>query len=110
MHSPYSDSQPVHPYQVGASHTHHTPHVLPPSVGYLHPVKISAYHTNVPYNIQPNPSGSQTSVKRRGWGGEGRGGEEGKSERVVLRVRSGGVRREGCGWGGEGGEEMYGNQ
>ena len=29
---------------------------------------------------------------------------------MVLRVRSGGVRREGCGWGGEGGEEMYGNQ
>ena len=64
---------------------------MPPSVGYLQSVKISAYHTNVPYNIQPNPNGSQTSVKRRGW--EERGGEEGMSERVVLRVRSGGVRR-----------------
>ena len=68
MHSPYSDGQPVHPYSVGASHTNHAPYVLPPSVGYLPSVKISAYHTNVPYNIhvQPNPSGSQTSVKRRG--------------------------------------------
>ena len=61
---------------------------MPPSVGYLHPVKISAYHTNVPNNIQPNPSGSHSRVKRIGWGGE-----EGMSERVVLRVRSGGVRR-----------------
>ena len=64
---------------------------MPTSVGYLHSVKISAYHTNVPYNIQPNPNGSHTRVKRRGW--EERGGKEGMSERVVVRVRSGGVRR-----------------
>ena len=51
MHSPYSEGQPVHPYQAGAAHTHHVPHVMPPSVGYLQSVKISAYHTNVPYNI-----------------------------------------------------------
>ena len=55
MHSPYSDGQPVHPYQAGAAHTDHAPHVMPPSVGYLHPVKISAYHTNVPYMYNPTP-------------------------------------------------------
>ena len=91
MHSPYSDGQPVHPYQAGAAHTQYAPHVMTPSVGYLHSVKISAYHTNVPSIKQSYPSISQTSVKSRGW--EERGGEEGMSERVVLRVRSGGVRR-----------------
>ena len=88
IHSRHSDGQPVHPYKAGAAHTHHAPHVMPPSVEYLHSVKISAYHTNVPYNIQPNPSGSQTSVKRRGWEGE----DEGEGD-VMVRGRSGGVRR-----------------
>ena len=74
----------MHPYQAGAAHTHRAPHVMPPSVGYLHSVKISANHTNVSYNKQPNPNGSLTSVKRRGW--EERGGDEGMRERVVLRV------------------------
>ena len=91
---------------------------MPPSVGYFHSVKISAYPRFTPKSQRrgnkgeqrgkrgmwvgrrgsayhtikklPNPSGSQTSVKRRGWGG---GGDEGMSERVVLRVRSGEVRR-----------------
>ena len=31
-HSPYPDGQPVHPYQAGAAHTHHAPHMMPPSV------------------------------------------------------------------------------
>ena len=79
----------MHPYQAGAAHTNNAPHVLPPSVEYLHSVKISAYtcNTNVQYNIQPNPNGSQTSIKRRGWGGE----EKREKADVVVRGRSGGV-------------------
>ena len=76
MYSPYSDGQSGHPYLEEVAHTQHAPHGMPPSVGYFHPVKISAYHTNVAYNIQPNPIGSQTSIKRRGWGGEERVGVE----------------------------------
>ena len=71
MHSPYSDGELLHPYQAGAAHTHHVPHVLPPSVGYLHPVKISAFHRNVPYNKQPKPSGLLTEED-----GKERGGDE----------------------------------
>ena len=82
MHSPYSDGQPVHPYQAGTAHTHHACIAMPPSVGYLHSVKISAYHTNVPYNNQPYPSGSLTSVKRE-QDEEG----EGISERAERGVR-----------------------
>ena len=48
MHSPYHDSEPGHHYLAGAAHTYNAPYVLPPSVGYIHPVKISAYHANVP--------------------------------------------------------------
>ena len=73
MHSPYSDGQSGHPFPEEVAHTHHPPQVMPTSVEYILPVKTSAYHTNVSYNIQPNHGGSQTSVKRRGWGGEGRG-------------------------------------
>ena len=93
MHSPYSDGQSGHPYPEEVAHTHHAPHVMPTSVEYIQPVKISAYHTNVPYNIQPNPSGSQTSVKRRQWGGEGRGNGgcgEGRGE-VGVGVERGGI-------------------
>ena len=77
MHSPYFDGQPVHPYQAGAAHTHHAPYVLPPSVGYLHSVKISAYHTNVPKE-RGGDKGEQRE-KRRMWVGrkcEGEGEEE----------------------------------
>ena len=43
---------------------------MPPSVGYLHPVKISAYHTNVRYNKQPKPSGLLTEEDGDGGGNE----------------------------------------
>ena len=68
---------------------------MPTSVEYILPVKISAYHTNVPYNIQPNPSGSQSSVKRRGRGGERRG------KGWLRRGVGGGKVREYEGWEGE---------
>ena len=86
-HSPYSDGQPVHPYQAGAAHTHHAPYVMPPSVGYLHPVKISAYHTIVPKE-RGGDNGEQRGKRRmwvgrrgrRGRGRRGEGGEEGERE------------------------------
>ena len=53
IHPPYSDGQPVHPYEAGVAHTHHPRNMMPPSEEYIHPVKISAYHTNVPYNPTP---------------------------------------------------------
>ena len=71
MYSPYSDGQYVHPYQEGAAHTHHAPHMLPPSVGYLHSVKISAYHTNVPYNNQTPVVHKPVKRGRRGEGMRG---------------------------------------
>ena len=107
MHSLYSDGQPVHPYQAGAAHTYHACIAMPPSVGYLHPVKISAYHTNVPKE-RGGDKGEQRGkrgmwVGRRGrgggkrgmwvgWGGggedrEGRRGEGGRRERERRRVR-----------------------
>ena len=79
MHSLYSDGQPVHPYQAGAAHTHHAYIAMPPSAGYLHSVKISAYHTNVPKE-RGGDKGEQRG-KRGMWVGR-RGGEEmGISER-----------------------------
>ena len=95
MHSPHSDGQSGHPYPEEVAHTHHAPYLMPTSVEYIQAVKTSAYHTNVPYNIQPNPSGLQTSVKTRGWEGEGRGKES------VWRGVGGGKVREYEGWEGE---------
>ena len=46
MHSRYPDNQPGHCCLAGAAHTYHAPSVMPPSMGYLHSVTISAYHTN----------------------------------------------------------------
>ena len=95
MHSPYPDGQSGHPYPEEVAHIDYAHHVMPQSVESIHTVKISAYHTNVPYNIQPNPSGSQTSVKRRGWGGEGKGrggcgkGRRGVSGGKVREMRNG---------------------
>ena len=79
MHSPYP--KPGHLYQAGAAHHHYAPHVLPPSVGYHHPVKISASHTNVPKE-RGGDKGEQRGREGCGWGGdvkerEGRRGEEG---------------------------------
>ena len=75
MHSPYPDDQSGHPYPEEVAHTHHAPYVMPPSVEYIHPVEISAYHTNVPYNIQPNQVGGGCGEERGGlgwvWRGEG---------------------------------------
>ena len=89
MHSPYSDGQPGHPYLAGAAHTHHAPYVLPPSVGYFHTVKISAYHTNVPSgkvtkeSIWGREGCGCADVEERKGGGEKRvgGGEEGRRGR-----------------------------
>ena len=92
MHSPYPDGQLGHLYQAGAAHTHYAPYVLPPSVGYLHSVKISAYHTNVPKERggdkgeQRGMSGmwvgrceGEEGEERRGVEGRrGRGGDRGK--------------------------------
>ena len=48
---------------------------MPPSVGYLHPVKISAYHTNVPKE-RGGDKGEQRG-KRGMWVGRSEGdGEE----------------------------------
>ena len=95
MHSPCSDGQQGHPYQAGAAYTHNAPHVLPPSVEYLHPVKISAYHTNVPKE-RGGDKGEQSGkrgmwVGRSGRGGgvrgeKGRGREE-RRERRRVRVK-----------------------
>ena len=86
MHSLHSDGQPVHPYQAGAAHTHDAPDVMPPSVGYLHSVKISAYHTNVPKE-RGGDIGEQRG-KRGVWVGRG-GGRRGESVRVGRRGRGG---------------------
>ena len=72
-HSPHSDGQPVHPYQAGAAHTYHAPNMMPPSVGYLHPVKISAYHTNVPKE-RGGDKGEQRGKRGMWVGKSGRGG------------------------------------
>ena len=76
MHSPHSDGQSGHLYPEEVAHTHLAPNVMPPSVEYIHPVKISAYHTNVTYNIQPNQVGGGCGEERGGLGvcGEGRVG------------------------------------
>ena len=73
MHSLYSDGQPVHPYQAGAAHTHHAYIAMPPSVGYLHSVKISAYHNNVPKE-RGGDKGEQRE-KRGVWVGRCEGGK-----------------------------------
>ena len=108
----------MHPYQAGAAHTHHAPHVMSPSVEYLQSVKISAYHSNVPKE-RGGDIGEQRGkrgmwVGWRGRRGRGRGGGEREGEREGRRGRGrerGGdrgeeVEREGRrGGGGEGGEE-----
>ena len=71
MHSPYSDGQSGHPYPEEVAHTHHAPNVMPTSVGYFQAVKISAYHANVPNNIQPNLVGGGCGKERGGLGGCG---------------------------------------
>ena len=59
---------------------------MPPSVGYLHPVKISAYHTNVPKERggdkgeQREKSGMWVGRRCEGEGEVERGGEEGGEE------------------------------
>ena len=69
---------------------------MPPSVGYLHPVKISAYHTNGPSGKgrrQRRAEGEEMDVGgemlRRGRGGEDgeEGGEEGRGREGEERVR-----------------------
>ena len=89
MHSPYSDGQSVHPYQAGAAHTHHAPHMSPPSVGYLHSVKISAFHINVPKE-RGGDIGEQRGKGGVWVGRSGRGaerGEEGEEEGRRVSVK-----------------------
>ena len=94
MHSPYSDGQSGYPYPEEVAHTHHAPYLMPTSVEYFHTVKISAYHTNVPYNIQPNQVGGGCGEERRGVGWVWRGGWEGEgwgeTEQIWRKLGMGG--------------------